>query len=166
MSDLGVPTDRKPHTPHRTLQEPQPQLRLLKQHVAPTQLHLRREPLPTWQLQRELRDVESMSDFAEQMHQVWQLMSVRDDERFDGFGAHAWGDPVALARGAGEEVVAAADGVVDVGVVEGPAADVLHCIDEFEACWRWHLAGRALHAGTCLARVSGGNVYGFAGVCI
>lgn len=66
-----------------------------------------------------LRLVQAKADLAEDVHQIRQLLTCRSVQGGVDDGAHVGDDPPTAARGEGEGVVAAADVVVDGGVVQG-----------------------------------------------
>ena len=100
-----------------------------------------------------LRLGQSKADLAKDVYQVWQLLVVRSVQGEVDDAAHVTDDPFAAASGEGQGVVAAADGVVDRGVVQGESGDCCHDADELAAAEDGVLAAGAAHAGAGEGRV-------------
>ena len=152
-ADCLILTHDKPHVPHPILQELQAHLCLLHQGIAAPQQLLRSLPISSVVAEQVLRLVKAKADLAEDVHQIWQLLVVRNVQGQVDDVAHVADDPFAVASGERQSVVAAADGVVDGGVVKGKGGNRRHNIDELAAAEDGVLTASAADAGAGEGRV-------------
>lgn len=153
-ADCLIPTHDKPHVPHPILQELQAHLCLLHQSIAAPQQFLRSLPISSVVAEQVLRLVEAKADLAEDVHQIRQLLVVRNVQGQVDDVAHVADDPFAVASGEWQNVVAAADRVVDSGVVEGKGGNCRHDVDKLAAAEDGVLAAGAADAGAGEGRVN------------
>jgi len=107
----------KPHVPHCSLQETHASLGFLEQRVAASEFRFRCLPVFIGMAKQVLRLLEAEAHFAEDGHQVWQLVEVQGCECLRGPLAHLRDDPSGYASRVRQLVVATADAVVGSAVV-------------------------------------------------
>ena len=87
----------EPHVPHCSLQEKHAGLGFLEQQVAAPQLRFRGLPVFVGMAEQVLRVSQAEAHFAEDGHQVWQLVEVQGCECLRGLFAHLRDYPFGFA---------------------------------------------------------------------